>query len=76
MSKICHLQKQAALDSLFEGLPSLDEVERRYVIHVLKAVGQNRKRAAQVLRIDRRTLYRMLERFALVGHDEVKEETQ
>jgi DNA-binding protein Fis len=44
-------------------LPSLDELERRYLIHVLETVSGNRTRAAEVLRIDRRTLYRMAERF-------------
>jgi DNA-binding NtrC family response regulator len=51
--------------SLFEDLPSLDELERRYLKHVLGAVGGNRTRAADVLGIDRRTLYRMAERFGI-----------
>ena len=56
---------RAPLEALFEDLPSLDEVERRYLLHVLKAVGGNRTRAAEVLGIDRRTLYRMAERFRI-----------
>jgi DNA-binding NtrC family response regulator len=52
-------------DRLFAGLPSLDEVERRYLVHVLDAVGGNRTRAAELLGIDRRTLYRMAERFGI-----------
>jgi DNA-binding NtrC family response regulator len=52
--------------SLYEGLPRLDEIERRYLIHVLSHVGGNRKRAAEIMGIDRRTLYRMLERFGIV----------
>ncbi len=50
---------------LFDGLPTLDELERRYLGHVLAAVGGNRTRAAETLGIDRRTLYRMAERFGL-----------
>jgi len=50
---------------LFEGLPTLDEMERRYLLHVLEQVGGNRTRAAKVLRIDRRTLYRMAERLGI-----------
>jgi DNA-binding NtrC family response regulator len=46
-------------------MPSLEEVERRYVLQVLEAVGGNRKRAAEVLGVDRRTLYRMAERFGI-----------
>jgi DNA-binding NtrC family response regulator len=51
--------------SFFAGLPTIDEMERRYVAHVLRAVGGNRKQAAQVLGINRRTLYRMAARFKL-----------
>jgi DNA-binding NtrC family response regulator len=50
---------------MFKDLPSLDELERRYLIHVLQAVGGSRTRAAEVLKIDRRTLYRMAERFGI-----------
>ncbi|TWU38910.1 Transcriptional regulatory protein ZraR [Novipirellula aureliae] len=41
-------------------LVSLEQVESRYVEHVLDAVNQNRTLAAQVLGIDRKTLYRKL----------------
>jgi DNA-binding NtrC family response regulator len=50
---------------LFAGLPSLEEMEKRYVRHVLAALQGNRSRAAEVLGVDRRTLYRMMERFGL-----------
>jgi DNA-binding NtrC family response regulator len=40
---------------------SLDEMERRYVRQVLASVGGNKTRAARVLGIDRRSLYRRLE---------------
>lgn len=52
-------------ENFFSGLPSLEEMERRYLIHVLEAVGGNRTRAAEVLQIDRRTLYRMAERLGI-----------
>ncbi len=51
--------------SLFQDLPSLDELEKRYLKHVLETVGGNRTRAAEVLGVDRRTLYRMAERFGI-----------
>ncbi|MEK6284993.1 MAG: sigma-54 dependent transcriptional regulator [Acidobacteriota bacterium] len=51
--------------AMFSDLPSLDELERRYIIHVLQNVGGSRTRAAEVLGIDRRTLYRMAERFGI-----------
>ena len=50
---------------LFADLPTLDEVERRYLVHVLDNVKGNRTRAAEVMGIDRRTLYRMAERFGI-----------
>ena len=61
-------------EQLFADLPSIDELERRYLIHVLHAVAGNRTRAAEVMGIDRRTLYRMATRFGLnlppVGDDD------
>jgi len=53
------------LEDLFSGLPSLDELERRYILHVLEATGSNRKRAAEILGINRKTLYRMAARFEI-----------
>jgi two-component system response regulator AtoC len=47
------------------ALPPLEEVERRYILRVLEAVGGHRMRAAQILRLDRKTLYRKLERYGL-----------
>ncbi len=44
-------------------LVSLEEVERRYILHVLDTVGGNRSRAARILGLDRKTLYRKLRRF-------------
>ncbi|MFN7929629.1 MAG: sigma-54 dependent transcriptional regulator [Blastocatellia bacterium] len=54
-----------APEQLFTDLPSLDEMERRYLLHVLEAVNGNRTRAAEIMQIDRRTLYRMAERFGI-----------
>jgi transcriptional regulator with GAF, ATPase, and Fis domain len=58
-------QSRSPLTAIYADLISLDELERRYLIHVLEAVGGNRTRAAEILRIDRRTLYRMAERFGI-----------
>jgi len=43
-------------------LLAMEEVERRYILRVLEAVGGNKTLAAQVLGFDRRTLYRKLDR--------------
>ena len=53
---------RSPLSALFEDLPALDELERRYLLYVLDVAGGNRTRAAEILGIDRRTLYRMIER--------------
>ncbi len=45
-------------------MPTLEDLERRYVQNVLKAVGGNKTHAAQVLGVDRRTLYRKLEKYS------------
>ncbi len=44
-------------------LVPLDEVERRYVLRVLEALGGNKTLAARTLGLDRKTLYRKLERW-------------
>jgi transcriptional regulator of acetoin/glycerol metabolism len=46
-------------------LPSLDDVQRDYVMHVLEVCRGIRTHAARVLQIDRKTLYRMLKRYEL-----------
>ncbi|MFI5338578.1 MAG: sigma-54-dependent transcriptional regulator [Candidatus Methylomirabilales bacterium] len=45
---------------------SLDALTRRHIARVLAATDGNKKRAAEILGVDRRTLYRMLERYALL----------
>jgi len=45
------------------ALVSMEEVERRYILRVVDAVGGNRGQAARILGLDRKTLYRKLERF-------------
>jgi len=44
-----------------EDMPTLQEVEQRYVRRVLAACSGNKSHAAKVLGIDRRSLYRRLE---------------
>jgi DNA-binding NtrC family response regulator len=64
-AEVAQAASRSPLAALYEDLPSLDELERRYLQHVLEATGGNRTRTAEVLGIDRRTLYRMAERFRL-----------
>ncbi len=44
-----------------DSLLTLDEVQRRYIHYVLEAVGGNKRMAASILGIARRTLYRWLD---------------
>ena len=44
---------------------SLKELEKRYVLKVLQETGGNKKKASEILGIDRVTLYRILEREGL-----------
>src|SRR5262249_41083868 len=48
--------------NLLEDRPTLEELQRRYIDLILRETGGNKKRAAEILGIDRRTLYRTLER--------------
>jgi two-component system response regulator HydG len=48
-------------------LLSLEEVERRYIQRVLEAVRGNKTRAAEILQLDRATLYRKLARYGEGG---------
>jgi transcriptional regulator of acetoin/glycerol metabolism len=45
--------------------PTLELVERAYILWVLQAEGGNKARAAEVLGIDPSTLYRKLSRYEL-----------
>jgi len=45
------------------GILPLEEIDRRYILRTLKLLSGNKTRAADLLQIDRRTLYRRLERY-------------
>ena len=60
------LHQSQKLPTLFpRELVSLEEIQRQYILHVLERLNGNMSRAAELLEIDRRTLYRMLERFGV-----------
>ncbi len=46
-------------EELSSDLPPLNELERRYVARVLAFTGGNMSKAAKILGVDRKTLYRM-----------------
>src|SRR6266550_1853740 len=49
---------------LTADLPKLDDLQRRYVARVLAFTGGNMSKAAKILGVDRKTLYRMRESLA------------
>ena len=53
------------LSELYRDLPNIDELERRYLLHVLEITKGNRTHTAEILGINRRTLYRMATRFKI-----------
>ncbi|MBA5876482.1 MAG: two-component system response regulator, partial [Nitrospira sp. CR1.2] len=59
------MHKDSRGDADPEALLTLDEVEKRHLSRVLKETRGNKVKAAKILGIDRRTLYRMAERFGL-----------
>jgi two-component system, NtrC family, response regulator AtoC len=61
--------KPTAPTSLIDDRPSLAELERRYIQLILAENSGNKSRAAEILNIDRRTIYRYLEP-ALTAADE------
>jgi two-component system response regulator AtoC len=52
--------KPGAASALPSDRPTLDDLSRRYAQLVLKETGGNKTRAAEVLGIDRKTLYRLV----------------
>jgi transcriptional regulator with PAS, ATPase and Fis domain len=45
--------------------PSLEEMEKAYILRVLKEAGDNQSKASQLLGIDRKTLYLKLKKYGI-----------
>jgi DNA-binding NtrC family response regulator len=64
--KLCGAAREDhRLETFYTELPSLDEMEKRYLTHVLKVTGGNKVRTASILGIDRKTLYRKIEEYKI-----------
>jgi len=54
--------------------PSMEELQRRYLLFTLEENGWNRRRAAGVLDLDRRTIQRLIARYRFQGAPDLEEE--
>lgn len=54
----------------------MEELQRRYLQLVLEENGWNRRRAATVLNLDRRTIQRLIARYQLQGARDPEEEEE
>ncbi len=57
----------SAEQRLIADRPGMDELQRRYLQFILDEAGWNRRQAASVLHLDRRTIQRLIARYKLQG---------
>ena len=60
-----HTPASTSIDGLFAEHPTLEEVKKRYIHHLLTTTRGNMLRTAAILDVDRRSLYRMVARYQL-----------
>jgi DNA-binding NtrC family response regulator len=69
--EIASARQKAAVESAEAKLavdrPTMEELQRRYLLLILEETGWNRRRAAAVLDLDRRTIQRLIARYQLQG---------
>jgi DNA-binding NtrC family response regulator len=58
-------EKTAVAEQGMENRGSLDQMEKDHIIKILKETGGNKKRAAEILGIERRTLYNKAKRLGI-----------
>jgi DNA-binding NtrC family response regulator len=59
--------RASASQRLIADRPDMDELQRRYLQLILDETGWNRRQAAAVLHLDRRTIQRLIARYELQG---------
>ncbi len=72
------IRRYRSSQGFFDGenpqeLVPLEEVQKRYILHVLKVAGGNRTLASRVLGVDRKTLYNRLQRYGALEDPRVGE---
>jgi len=53
--------RESVLDRGLQGKYTIDQLEKEYIRKILIEVGGNKSKAAEILGLDRKTLYRKLE---------------
>jgi DNA-binding NtrC family response regulator len=61
-------------NALISDRPSMDELQRRYLQLTLQENGWNRRRAAAILHLDRRTIQRLIARYQFQGAADPEDE--
>ncbi|MCO5143340.1 MAG: sigma-54 dependent transcriptional regulator [Oligoflexia bacterium] len=61
-------------DTATKSFPTMDQLEAKYIQLVLNKTGGRKDKAAQILGMNRRTLYRKEREYGLVPHDAPEEE--
>jgi formate hydrogenlyase transcriptional activator len=66
LSGLCNGKRpDVAHQAMFSGKPTLEEVKKRYIGQLLRETGGNIARAAAILDVNRRSLYRIVARYDL-----------
>lgn len=69
----------ASAEQFFAGatndFPTIEQLEKRYIVLVLEKTGRRKDKAAQILGINRRTLYRKEREYGLINKDHPESET-
>ena len=65
-----HLNEQTDTDKFFgkaiESYPTIEDLEKKYIQYILTKTGGKKEKAAQILGINRRTLYRKEREYGLI----------
>jgi DNA-binding NtrC family response regulator len=61
---------------LLADRPTMEELQRRYLQLILEETGWNRRRAASVLDLDRRTIQRLIARYQLNGATDLESDPE
>jgi len=61
---------------LISDRPTMDELQKRYLLFTLQENGWNRRRAAAVLNLDRRTIQRLIARYQIQAAADSQDEAE